>query len=83
VFWTNPIYQRELSGSFLQIHHPAQSRAYALLHIITDTTSSDEQLKTVPRDAKWKRVQEVQHLHQSGVGKREIARRTGLKKKIT
>ena len=39
---------------------------------------SSDRSRTARRQTKWKRVQEVQQLHQSGVGKREISRRTGL-----
>ena len=43
-----------------------------------ETTQPTVNPKTLSREIKWQRVQEVQQLHLSGIGKREIARRTGL-----
>ena len=43
-----------------------------------ETTQTTVNPKTMRREIKWERVQEVQQLHLSGMGKREIARRTGL-----
>jgi transposase len=37
-----------------------------------------EQARMQRRQAKWMRVQELQHLHQAGIGLREIARQRGL-----
>jgi transposase len=44
----------------------------------TSPSPSRDRSRTARRQTKWRRVQEVQQLHQSGVGKREISRRTGL-----
>lgn len=67
-----PLPMREIKDEGASDEDQACSRSMKSL-----SSESSEQR----RKAKWQRVQEVQQLHQSGVGKREISRRTGLSRK--